>query len=263
MRYIKADLLMPLEIYTDLNNYMKDNVSVFKPYINTIIVKEYTIVLNLTQHIKKDSMSKKLKINIIITKNLDLVKSYCTYTDCFTDIISVFNIFSSAENLSFLIKIDRFKNNSFYLVKNDINLLQLKTDDGEYVKNVFLHSNFSDEKELMETCYLILANHDIIRHDLIFKKDVENKLNYYGYAKESDDWCHLTVFNDSNMKTSTQILKLIVNRMFYDIERFDSSGQVIHGFFEPLIEIEETALKVYMKYVDCLYSEGKLTSYIS
>lgn len=258
LKYNKTKILLPLEVYDDLKEYLRKNHTRFDRYEAQVTSKCYEIFLTITQSDSSASYKhNQVECAIDIYQIHKLIGNLNININKVSELLLIFEVDIDKDN-KFLVNIDKETPNTFEYAKSKLNIMKWNIDNPKYIRNNVFYSNFSNERELMEVCYLLIANSSMLKNDRELKDFVYYKLNYYGYIRDHNKYYDLDIFD--RLKNSKDVIEKATGRILYDILRFDNDGDCVIGTEEPDEELRETAFNMYENYIKKLEVEGKLSS---
>lgn len=259
MKYAKAKILVPLEVYNDLKEYLRKETSEFKKFKTTVKVDNYDILLTIEETHSASYKFNMVKRSITVYENGTVTGESESYAQKVSKLLLIFNV-NINNNFEFLVNIDKETPNTLEYAKSKLNIMRWNYNNINYIKNHILYSTFSNERELMEVCYLLISNKNLIKSDKELKTIIYNKLNYNGYTKNNNK--NYSLENINYMENSKDIIKKVTGRILYDILRFNDYGECMLGNDDTKDSLEYKAYYMYDKYIKKLESEQILeTSY--
>lgn len=263
MKYFRTEILISEDIIRATDDYLLKKDNDYEKCMIPTTHNNHQIIINLHDTASKHFTSNEIVVTIVVyekVKNkttLIKVADKKFYINKINELCSVFLVMSKES--TFILNIDRESKDTIKSLKDKLDELKEKISDTVYIKNLLSYSDLSKQRELMNVCYLLISNNNIIKFDDELKKTIQEKLNYYGYTREAKEY-NKDLFVYYNMNNSEEIVKLVTGRILFDIDRFDEYGKCLMGDIESSEEMQDIAFETYETYIDCLYKERVLTS---
>lgn len=251
MKYIKGKMLLPLNVYNELKEYLRKKVLHFNYYDQFVTVNKYNIKISIKEYSRPTGIYNQVSCLISIFSDESLISEKEIIIDRVSKLLLLFNIGIDNE-YELLLYIDKAVPDTVEFAESKLNIMKWNISNDEYIRNYSLYADFTNERELMNVCYLLMANNNLLRNDCEFKLLIYNKLNYFGYTTNSIKY-DLSSFNV--ILNTEDVLEKATGKVLYDISRIDDEGDYTFGIEE---DFKNTAFELHKKYINFLKEEGKI-----